>query len=171
MVVRPGRGGLRRAGVRAVGVDDEAALARTVGDRHAQRVEQRVVFLGRAAGRREVVADDQRVGAGEQAHGLELAEHALATAGEPQPRVGRISRNSAIAWSASRGVSARWSPSGVPARESSRLIGTSHGLELGELEREVDALLERLAHAEDPAAAQLHAGVDARGCAVATRSS
>ena len=33
-------------------------------------------------------------------------------------------------------------------------------LELGELEREVDALLERLAHAEDAAAAQLHAGVD-----------
>ena len=32
--------------------------------------------------------------------------------------------------------------------------------ELGELEREVDPLLERLAHAEDAAAAQLHAGVD-----------
>src|SRR6266542_3003657 len=31
--------------------------------------------------------------------------------------------------------------------------------ELGELERKVDALVERLAHAEDPAAAQLHAGV------------
>ena len=29
------------------GVDDEAALARTVGDRHAERLEQRVVFLGR----------------------------------------------------------------------------------------------------------------------------
>ena len=35
--------------------------------------------------------------------------------------------------------------------------------ELGELEREVDALLERLAHAEDAAAAQLHAGVASRG--------
>ncbi len=32
--------------------------------------------------------------------------------------------------------------------------------ELGELEREVDPLLERLAHAEDPAAAQLHPRVD-----------
>ena len=33
-------------------------------------------------------------------------------------------------------------------------------VELGQLEGEVDALLERLAHAQDPAAAQLHAGVD-----------
>ena len=37
-------------GVRAVAVDDEAALARTVGHRHAERVEQRVVLLG-AGGR------------------------------------------------------------------------------------------------------------------------
>ena len=43
--------------------------------------------------------------------------------------------------------------------------------ELGELEREVDALLERLAHAEDAAAAQLHARRRSRSCAVATRSS
>ena len=47
----------------------------------------------------------------------------------------------------------------MPGRGSSRLIGTSHGLELGQLEREVDALFERLAHAEDAAAAQLHARV------------
>ena len=37
---------LRGAGVRAVGVDDEATFARAVGDRHAERVEERVVLLG-----------------------------------------------------------------------------------------------------------------------------
>ena len=47
----PTRGGLRRARVRAVGVDDEATLAGTVGDGHAERLEQRVVLLGRTAGR------------------------------------------------------------------------------------------------------------------------
>ena len=46
----PTRGGLRGTGVRAVGVDDEATLAGAVGHRHAQRLEQRVVFL-RVAGR------------------------------------------------------------------------------------------------------------------------
>ena len=45
------RTGLRGAGVGAVGVDDEAALARAVGDRHAERVEQREVLLGRTADR------------------------------------------------------------------------------------------------------------------------
>ena len=40
--------GLGRTGVGAVGVDDEAALAGTVGDRHAERLEQRVVVLGRS---------------------------------------------------------------------------------------------------------------------------
>ena len=78
-----------RAGVGAVGVDDEAALAGAVGDRHAERLEQRVVVLGCAADRREVVADDQRVGAREQAHRLQLAEHALAAAGEAEPRAGQ----------------------------------------------------------------------------------
>ena len=39
--------------------------------------------------RREVVADDQRVRAGEQSHRLQLAEHALAPAGEAQPRAGQ----------------------------------------------------------------------------------
>ena len=38
------------------------------------------------------------------------------------------------------------------------MIGTSHGSRFGELEREVDALVERLAEAEDPTAAQLHPG-------------
>ena len=81
----------RRAGsdVRAARVDDEPAFARPVGDGHAERFEQRVVFLGGAPGRREVVADDQRVRAGEQSHRLQLAEHAFASAGEPQPRAGQ----------------------------------------------------------------------------------
>ena len=74
------------AGVGAVGVDDEAALAGAVGDRHAEGVEQREVGVGVAAGRREVVADDQRVRPGEQAHRLQLAEHLLASAGQADPR-------------------------------------------------------------------------------------
>ncbi len=70
-----------------------------------------------------------------------------------------------MACKASRGESVGCPPSGVPGRGSSRLIGTSHGFELGELEREVDALFEGLAHAEDAAAAQFHARVagEARG--------
>ena len=51
-----------------------------------ERLEQRVVLFGGAAAGGEVVADDQRVRAGEQAHALELAEHVLTAAGEPQPR-------------------------------------------------------------------------------------
>ena len=63
------------------------------------------------------------------------------------------------------------SPSGVPGPRVEQVDRHLARLELGELEREVDALLERLAHAEDAAAAQLHAGVDRASCAVATRSS
>ena len=45
------------------------------GHRHAQRFEQRVVFLGGTAARGEVVADDQRVRARDEPHALQLAEH------------------------------------------------------------------------------------------------
>ena len=75
--------------VGAVTIDDEASLAGAVGDGHPERVEQREVVLGGAPGRREVVADDQRVGTGEDPHRLELAEHSLPSAREPQPRAGQ----------------------------------------------------------------------------------
>ena len=143
----------------AAGVDDEAAFARAFGHRHAERFEQRVVLFRRAPGGRQVVADDQRVGAREQAHRLELAEDAFAPAGQAQPRRGqdepeqrdRLQR-------LARGE--RRLP--VERRSRTRVEQVDRDLarfQLGELEREVDALLEGLAHAEDAAAAELHARI------------
>ena len=51
------------------------------------------------------------------------------------------------------------SPSGVPGRGFKKLSGTSVGIELLELEEELDPLLVGLAHADERAAAQLHAVV------------
>ena len=70
----------------AVAVDDEAALSGPLRHRHAERVEEREIFLRGPAARGEVVADDQRVRTRDHAHRLQLAEHELTTAGEPQPR-------------------------------------------------------------------------------------
>ena len=83
MVVRDGSAGTR---VGAGGVDDEATFAGAVGDRHAERVEQREVFVGGTTARGEVVADDQCVRTGEEAHRLQLAEHVLTSTGEAEPR-------------------------------------------------------------------------------------
>ena len=114
----------------------------------------------RTAGGGEVVAHDERVGTGEQAHRLELAEHPLAAARQPDPRArhhepeqrDRLQR-----------LPRREQPAVTERRARARVEEVDRHLarlERGELEREVDALLERLAHAEDAAAAQLHAGVD-----------
>ncbi len=150
------RGGQRR---RAAGVDDEAAFAGTFGHRHPERFQQRVVFFGRAPGGRQVVAHDQCVGAREQAHRLELAEHAFAPAGQAQPgrgqdepeqgdrlqRLARAERRLPV----ERGARAR-------VQKVDRHFAR---FQRRELEREVDALLEGLAHAEDATAAQLHTRV------------
>ena len=81
----------------------------------------------RTAGRREVVADDQRVGAREQAHRLELAEHVLAPAGEPQPRA---RQHEAEQRDRLQRLAGRDQPLVAERRARSgarKLIGTSHG--------------------------------------------
>ena len=107
----------------------------------------------------EVVADDQRVGAGEQAHRLQLAEHVLAPAREPEPRA---REHEAEQRDRLERLARRDQPLVAERRAGGEQEVDRHlaRVELGELEREVDPLLERLAHAEDPAAAQLHARVD-----------
>ena len=101
----------------------------------------------------------ERVGAGDEAHALELAEHALASAREAEPRAGEDEaeerdRLQRLARRHRLGVGEGSAGPGV--EEVDRHFA---GVELGELEREVDPLFERLAHAEDPTAAQLHARV------------
>ena len=53
----------------------------------------------------------------------------------------------------------RRSPNGVPGRGFEEVQRHLVRLELGELRGELGPLLERLAHADDAAAAQLHAGL------------
>ncbi len=146
--------------MRAGAVDHEAPLAGAVGDGHAERVEEREVCVRLAADGREVVADDQRVGAREQAHALQLAEHAFAAAGEPEPRrrqheAKQRDRLERFARCEQRLAAER--RTGARVEEVDRHLAR---LERRELEREVDTLRERLTHPEDPAAAELHAGVD-----------
>ena len=145
--------------MRPGGVDHEATLAGTVGHRHPERLEQRVVLLRRAAAGREVVPDDERVRAGEQAHALQLAEHVLATTGEAEPgaREDEPEQRDGLERFTGRDQPLLAERGAAREQEVDRHLAR---VELGELEREVDALIEGLAHAEDAAAAQLHARVD-----------
>ena len=130
-----------------------------------------MVVVGGTAGSREVVADDQRVGSREQPHALQLAEHALAPAGQAQPRAGQDQpeqRDGLQGFARAQRLVLRRAGCRAGVEEVDRHLAR---VELRELEREVDALLERLAHAEDAAAAQLHARITPASCAVATRSS
>ncbi len=79
---------------------------------------------------------------------------------------GRIRRNSAIACSASRGVKVSCVAERCSGTRVEQVDRHFARVERGELEREVDALFERLAHPEDAAATQLHARVarELRGC-------
>ena len=108
----------------------------------------------------EVVAHDERVRTGEQAHRLELAEHTLAAAGEPDPRA---RHHEAEQRDRLERFSRREQRAVAERRARTRVEQVHRNLarfERRELEREVDALLQRLAHAEDAAAAQLHSRVD-----------
>ena len=145
--------------MRAAFVDDESPFARALRDGHAQGVEQRVVVGGGTAGRGQVVADDERVRTGEQAHRLQLAQHALAAAGEAQPRTRedepeQRDRLQRLARGEHGVIGERCA--GTRIEQVDRHLAR---IELGELEHEVDSLVERLTHAENAAAAQLHARV------------
>ncbi len=140
-----------------VAVDDEPTLARARRDRHPERVEQRQVVLGRSPQGGEVVADDQRVRAREQSHRLELAEHAFASSREANPcrrqhqpeerdRLQRLARREQRSFS-ERGARPR-------VEQVHRNLAR---FERRELEREVDALLQRLTHPNDAAATEFHA--------------
>ena len=152
--------GLGRQRLGAVGGDDEAALARpAAGHRHPERLEEGDVVLRRAAQRRQVVADDQGVGAGVEAHALQLAEDLLPAAGQADPRPGQDQPE--------QGDGLQRFPGRQDRRVGQRRAGPGveqvdrhlAGVELRQFEGEVDPLLQRLAEAHDPAAAQLHAGV------------
>ena len=72
---------------------------------------------------------------------------------------GSASRNAAMVRSASRPSITGRSPNGVPGRGLRKLSGTSSGASSAELPGELGPLLDGLAHADDAAAADLHAGV------------
>ncbi len=99
----------------------------------------------------------ERVRAGEQPHGLELAEHALTSAREPDPRARHDQPEQRDGL---QRLARREQRAVVERRAGPRVEQVDRHLarrQRRELEGEVDALLERLAHAQDPAAAQLHA--------------
>ena len=89
---------------------------------------------------------------------LQLAQRDLAAAGVAQDhRRAGPRRNRAIQRMASSGSTSGRSASGVPGRGLRKLSGTSAGLDLAQLAEQLEALLVGLAHAEQHAAAQLHA--------------
>ena len=140
-------------------VDDEPSLSRTLRNRHAERVEQRVVVFSGASTGREVVADDERVGPGQQAHRLQLTQYSLPTTREPEPRAREDQPEQRdglqrFAWWKQCFVS-----EGSARTRVEQVDRHLARVERGELEREVDALLECLTHTEDAAGAQLHACV------------
>ena len=153
--------GLGRQRLVAVGGDDEAAFARpAAGDRHPERLEEGDVLLGRAAQRRQVVADDEGVGPGVEAHALQLAEDLLPAAGQADPRPGQDQPEQGDGLQRFPGRQQRRVGQRRPGPGVEQVDRHLAGVELRQLEGEVDALLQRLADAHDPAAAQLHAGVD-----------
>ena len=90
-------------------------------------------------------------------HGLEVAQRDFAAAGvaEDHARAERGGR-ARSSGRPPRGRGSGRSPSGVPGRGLRKLRGTSVGLELLELDEELDPLGIGLAHVDEGAAAELH---------------
>ena len=127
-----------------------------------QPLEHRAVPLGLGAERGEEVAHHHPVEARLDGELLKLRRCPRFSLRPPQSRKsasGITSRKIATHCTTSIGSISSRSPNLVPGRGLSRLIGHARGLERGELEGHLHALLARLAEVEDAAHAGLEPGV------------
>ena len=129
-------------------------------------LEHREVVRLLTAARREVAADHEAARAAAHAEVLEsLGASPLAAAREPHDRLpGSATRAIATKRNASTGSMRERSPNGVPGCGIRKLIGTSTGPSACSETQEVDAVLERLAHADDARRCRARGRAPSRAC-------
>ena len=127
-------------------------LARDV---EPQLLEHRAVVLRLGAERGEEVAHHHAVQPGLDGQRLQVAQVLYPAAAEPEERGGEDQAEDGDPLDRLPWVHQSRSPNLVPGRGFSRLIGHARGVDLGQLEGHLHALLARLAEVEDAADAGL----------------